>query len=86
MSDFFTVYAGALTLIVLLPLVRVLRGPTVFDRLLGVSAVGGKTVVLICLLGRLYGREGLFMDIAIAYAVLGFISVIALAEYFEKAR
>ncbi len=37
-----------ITLALLLPFYRVLRGPTVFDRMLGVSVIGTKTVVLIC--------------------------------------
>lgn len=86
MGDFLAVYTGVLAIIILLPLVRVVRGPTIFDRLLGVSAIGGKTVILVCLFGFLYQREGMFLDIAIAYAILNFIGVIALAEYFERDR
>jgi multicomponent Na+:H+ antiporter subunit F len=82
--DFLAYYTGVLAIIVLLPLFRVVWGPTIFDRLLGVSAIGGKTVVLVCLFGFLYQREAMFLDIAIAYAILNFIAVIALAEYFEK--
>jgi multicomponent Na+:H+ antiporter subunit F len=86
MTDFLAVYSGVLAIIVLLPLYRVVRGPTVFDRLLGVGAIGAKTVVLVCLFGYLYQREAMFLDIAIAYAILGFVTVIALAEYFERER
>lgn len=84
MDNFLTYYAGALAVIVLLPLYRVVLGPSIFDRLLGVSAIGGKTVLLVCVFGFLYGREAMFLDIAIAYAILNFIGSIALAEYFEK--
>lgn len=84
MDDFLLAYTGLLAVIVLLPLYRVLRGPSIFDRLLGVSAVGGKTVVLVCLFGFIYQREAMFLDIAIAYAILNFIAAIAVAEYFER--
>ncbi|MBI4536226.1 MAG: MrpF/PhaF family protein, partial [Ignavibacteriae bacterium] len=55
-------------------------------RLLGVGAIGTKTVVIICLIGFIYGRIDMFIDIALAYAILNFISVIAIAKYFKSGR
>lgn len=88
MHDFFTITAIILTSIILIPFYRVVKGPTVFDRLLGASAIGTKTLVLVCLLGFIYNRIELFIDITLAYAVLNFIGVIAVAKFFEtlKAR
>lgn len=76
----------ALVLVLLLPFYRILKGPTVFDRLLGASAIGTKTVVLVCLLGALYERLDMFIDIAIAYAILNFIGCIAVAKYYNTPR
>jgi multicomponent Na+:H+ antiporter subunit F len=79
--------AGILILIVVvilsIPFYRVVRGPTVFDRLLAISAIGGKTVALIVLIGLLFERLSMFVDIAIGYALLNFIAAIAVAEYFR---
>jgi multicomponent Na+:H+ antiporter subunit F len=86
MDSFLVYYTGVLAVIILLPLYRVVRGPAVFDRLLGASAIAGKTVVLVCLFGFLYGRVDMFVDIAIAYAVLNFIGIIALAKYFQASQ
>jgi multicomponent Na+:H+ antiporter subunit F len=66
-----------------IPFYRVLRGPTVFDRLLAIAAIGGKTVALILLLGLLFDRLPMFVDIALGYALLNFIAAIAVAEYFR---
>jgi multicomponent Na+:H+ antiporter subunit F len=78
---------GILILIVVvilsIPFYRVVRGPTVFDRLLAISAIGGKTVALIVFVGLLFERLSMFVDIAIAYALLNFIAAIAVAEYFR---
>ena len=74
------------TLALLLPFYRVLRGPTVFDRMLGVGVVGTKTVVLICFAGVLYDRIDMFVDIALAYAMLNFIGVIVVAKYLDRTR
>lgn len=86
MHDFFTVTAVILTCIILIPLYRVVKGPTVFDRLLGASAIGTKTLVLVCLLGFVFNRVELFVDITLMYAVLNFIGTIAMAKFFETRR
>ena len=77
-------FATALMVLVLaLPLVRVVKGPSVFDRLLGAGVVGTKIVTLILLLGVLYGRLDMFIDIALAYAILNFIGAIVIAKYMR---
>lgn len=75
-----------ITLALLLPFYRVLRGPTVFDRMLGVSVIGTKTVVLICFAGVLYDRIDMFVDIAVAYGMLNFIGVIVVSKYLDRTR
>lgn len=83
MEQLFMHLTVLITVILLIPFYRVLKGPTVFDRLLGASAIGSKTMVMICLIGFVYGRIDMFVDIAIAYAILNFIGMIAVAKYFE---
>ncbi len=85
METFYIFIAAILVIILLLPLYRVLRGPTVFDRLLGAAAVGAKIITLVLLFGLAYGRPDMFVDIALGYAVLNFIGVIAVARYFRTA-
>lgn len=86
MYDFFTAMAAIFTSIIVIPLYRVVRGPTVFDRLLGASAIGTKTLVLVCLLGFVFGRIEMFVDITLTYAVLNFIGIIAIAKFFETPK
>ncbi len=62
---------------------RVWVGPTVFDRLVAVALVSVNGVVVIVLMGFLLGRAALFLDIALAYALLAFLLPIALGRYFE---
>lgn len=66
-----------------LSLYRVLRGPTAFDRLSGLGLIGTKTVVLLIVVGFLFGRMELFVDISLTYALLSFIGTLILAKYFE---
>lgn len=55
-----------LTLLMLMPTYRSLFGPTVLDRLLGVNAIGSRTIVMLILTGLIYGRVDMFVDIALA--------------------
>ncbi len=83
MENFFITATVFLVVIISLPLFRVLRGPTVFDRLLAISTVGSKTIGLICFFGISFGRLDMFVDIALAYAILNFIGGVAVARYFD---
>jgi multicomponent Na+:H+ antiporter subunit F len=76
------VVGGSLALV--LPLIRVLKGPTVYDRVVGASVAGTKAVVLICLVGTIYGRLDMFIDIAVAYAMLNFLGAIVVAKYLGR--
>jgi multicomponent Na+:H+ antiporter subunit F len=78
----FVVISVVLALIIVIPAYRVAVGPTLFDRLLGAGAIGTKTVVLICLVGVMFDRLDMFVDIAVAYAILNFIGNLAIAKYF----
>lgn len=82
METFVIFLAGFLVLLLVMPFYRVLRGPTVFDRLLGAGVAGSKTIVVACLFGFLYDRIDMFIDIALAYAILNFVTAIAIEKYF----
>lgn len=67
-----------------LALARTLLGPTVYDRILAVNSFGTKTVLLIALLGAFAGRADYF-DVALLYALINFVSTVALMRYCEGA-
>ncbi len=67
----------------LLPFYRVLRGPTLPDRMVGIGVIGSKTIVLLALIGFIFDRLSMFVDIMIAYSLLNFIGTIAVARYLE---
>lgn len=64
----------------LLALVRALKGPTVYDRILAVNTFGTLTVILIAVHGFLTGRPE-FLDLALVYALINFIGTIAVTKY-----
>ncbi|MBT8049042.1 MAG: pH regulation protein F [Xanthomonadales bacterium] len=66
-----------------LALVRALIGPTVYDRVLTVNMFGTKTVLLLSVIAFLAGRPD-FLDLALAYALINFIGVLAVLEFFKS--
>lgn len=78
--------AGVAMLVAMgLALGRALLGPTVWDRILAVNSFGTKTVLLIALLGAYAGRSD-YLDVALVYALINFISTVALMRYCEDTR
>lgn len=86
MQSLFLVAGLILLLLMLLCLVRVVGGPTVLDRILGGNVIGTKTTVLLLLIGLLYNNVGMFVDIAIAYALLNFIATLGATKYFLRRK
>ncbi|TNF07016.1 MAG: pH regulation protein F [Gammaproteobacteria bacterium] len=74
--------AVALLVVMVIALVRAMLGPTIYDRILAVNVFGTKTVLLIAVVGFLFERPD-FLDIALVYALINFISVIGVLRYFE---
>jgi len=81
MEKYFIYLSVILTVIIFIPLYRVLAGPTLFDRILGAGAIATKTMVLILVIGLVFNRLDMFIDITMAYAILNFIGTLAIAKY-----
>ena len=86
MDEFFLYYTVVLTVIIFIPLYRVVKGPTIFDRMLGAGAIGTKTMVLVLTIGIVFNRLDMFIDITLAYAVLNFIGTIAIAKFLGTTK
>jgi multicomponent Na+:H+ antiporter subunit F len=82
MSNFFIATGVILCLFMLLALYRTIFGPTIIDRMMGANIIGTKTAVLLIIIGTIYERVDMFVDIALAYAMLNFIVTIAASRYF----
>jgi multicomponent Na+:H+ antiporter subunit F len=62
---------------------RALLGPTVYDRILALNMFGTKTVIFLSLVAALYQRPD-FIDLALGYALINFIGVLAVLEFFQS--
>lgn len=73
---------SACAVCLLMALVRTMRGPTAFDRVLAVNAIGTLIILGIALHGFIMGRPE-FVDIALLYAILNFIGTFAVLKLFS---
>lgn len=78
----FAVAAIAILVALALAVSRALLGPTVFDRLLAVNAIGNFSILLLAVFGFLTGRPE-FLDLGILYAFLNIIATIAVLKFFR---
>ena len=65
-----------------LAVVRALKGPTAFDRLVAVNSIGSSAIVLLALFGFMTGRPD-FLDLGITYALLNMIGILAVLKFFR---
>lgn len=86
MNAFLVVATIAVGALIALALHRVVRGPTIPDRLVGTALATANSVILLVLVGFVFGRIDMFVDIALAYAVLAFLFPIALAKQYARNR
>jgi multicomponent Na+:H+ antiporter subunit F len=78
----FTLAAAALLAAITLAVVRAIKGPTVFDRVLAGNSVGTMAILLLAVVGFLTGRPE-FLDIGLTYGLLNLIGTLAVLKFFR---
>lgn len=68
---------------VIIALIRLLAGPTAADRVVALDAITVISVSLIVFTARLSGRI-IYVDVAMVYALISFVGVVAFARYIER--
>jgi len=84
MSSLFLVVAILIAVLTAICLYRIIIGKTIFDRIIAAGLVGTNGFILLALIGFIYGRIDMFIDIALTYALLNFVIVIVLGKYFMR--
>ena len=84
MSPFFLSITLFIAVLTAIALYRVAVGKTIFDRIIAAGLVGTNGFVILVLIGFLFERVDMFVDIALAYALLNFVIVIVLGKYFDR--
>ena len=84
MEPFFKI-TGILMMLLMVPVFyRMASGPTAIDRIVATNIIGTKTAVLLVVIGTVFDQPEMFVDFALAYALLNFIGSLAAARYFSK--
>lgn len=86
MERFFLIAGICILAFMALVLVRVLLGPTAIDRIVAANMVGTKAAVLLVVIGSIFDRVEMFVDFALAYALLNFLGSLAAAKYLHRTR
>lgn len=86
MQILFTIMLVGTILMIGLMLIRVFKGPSVFDRLNGIFVIGIDVIMVILFVGFLDGRIDMYVDIAISYGLLGFLSTVIIAKFLGGGR
>lgn len=75
----------AILVTMVLALIRAFEGPSAYDRMLAANLFGTKTVLLIALGGYALSWHS-FLDIALLYAMVNYVSTIAVMRFFDDSR
>lgn len=86
MSSFLLAITIFIALLTAASMYRVAVGRTIFDRIIAAGLVGTNGFILLALIGFIYGRINMFVDLAIAYALLNFVVIIVLGKYFDRGK
>jgi len=83
MMDFeYLVVLLALLFCVIMAMIRVIRGPTAPDRIVGLDTINTIVIVSMVIFGAAF-NEVIYIDVAIVYALLSFITTLFIAKYLE---
>jgi len=83
----FSIGVGAVLLLLMLPAIyRIMVGPTALDRIVATNIIGTKTAVMLIIIGVIFERVEMFVDFALAYALLNFTASIAAARFLHRSR
>ncbi|MBT5258875.1 MAG: pH regulation protein F [Nitrospina sp.] len=84
MKTFLLYVLVVLAVLLAVYLYRVLKGPTIFDRVLGLNGISTKAIILLIVIGVYFERVDMFVDISTGYALLNLVGALAVAKYLEQ--
>ena len=84
-TDIFIIVAALIVLWIALALIRVLLGPTAPDRVVGLDTINTLVIAAMLLFGAAFD-EVIYIDVAIVYALLSFVTTLFIAKYLEGGR
>lgn len=76
-----TLYIIILGMIIIL--IRLIKGPTVWDKLMALNLISSKTIILLTIYG-VYKNNILLLDISLSYTIIGFLGIILICRFVAK--
>ncbi|MDD6815801.1 MAG: monovalent cation/H+ antiporter complex subunit F [Firmicutes bacterium] len=84
MEKFFLCFLIGIIILTLLMLYQLFRGPGIFDRFIGILVMATNVILILIVIGFVDGRRDMYVDVAISYGILGFISSVILAKFIGQ--
>lgn len=81
MNIIFIILMVSIIFVIAMMLQRLFQGPTVYDRMNGLGVIGADTILLLVLFGYIDERPDMYVDIALSYAMLGFVGSVIIAKF-----
>ena len=75
----------ALAILSFASLYRSIKGPSVADRIIAINVISTKVTVMILLISIVLNQTG-YMDVALIYALVGFITTLSVSKYLAKGK
>jgi len=82
MIPVFLAVGAVLSIFIVISIIRVMMGPTVADRAVALDTINTLVIASMISLGAAYDNV-IYVDVAIVYAILSFISTLYIAKYLE---
>ena len=84
MDKFFLCFLIGILLLTMLMLYRLFRGTGIFDRFIGILVIATNEILILIAVGFVDERRAMYVDVAISYGILGFISSVILAKFIGQ--
>ena len=83
MGQFFTIYLIGIVILCIPLVVLLLRKGSFYDHFTAILALSPLMALLLIVVGFVDGRRDMYMDIALSYAILSFISSVIVAKFMS---
>jgi multicomponent Na+:H+ antiporter subunit F len=82
-AHFFSLLILVLSALIPFYLYRAVKGPSIFDRLIGLNGIATKAILFLVLIGGYVRQMEMFLDIALGYGLINLVGAVAIGKYLE---
>ncbi|MBS3749444.1 MAG: cation:proton antiporter [Candidatus Thermoplasmatota archaeon] len=82
LADEYLIVLIILSLAIVMAMIRIILGPTAPDRVVGLDTINTIVIVSMVVFGAIF-EQVIYIDVAIVYALLSFVSTLYIAKYLQ---